>query len=187
MLHINHENETPMRSNYYQNDMNSPNPEEPDNTQDITKWTPHIFETNPNMNHIYQKTTNKLSPPKKNLDNHFFLESPKNKNLQPPDLQIDFLIDNDAESKLLPHLLGMKSNSYIHIFHFQVFPENLPLHKAEVKQNMEKYKLFYPNSNNGTKKLIQKPFRQMFHIIDIKHNIVGIPFISNTSQVFTSY
>ena len=28
------------------------------------------------------------------------------------------------------------------------------------------------------KKLLTKPFKQTFHITDIKHNMVGIPFIS---------
>ena len=27
-------------------------------------------------------------------------------------------------------------------------------------------------------KLLNKPFKQTFHITDIKHNIIGIPFIS---------
>ena len=27
-------------------------------------------------------------------------------------------------------------------------------------------------------KILNKPFKQIFHITDIKHNIIGIPFIS---------
>ena len=27
-------------------------------------------------------------------------------------------------------------------------------------------------------KLLNKPFKQLFHITDIKHNIIGIPFIT---------
>ena len=38
----------------------------------------------------------------------FLLESPKSKEFQPPDLEIDFLIDAGAESSF-----GMKSNRYI--------------------------------------------------------------------------
>ena len=35
------------------------------------------------------------------------------------------------------------------------------------------------HENNGKKnKILNKPFKQVFHITDIKHNIIGIPFIS---------
>ena len=30
----------------------------------------------------------------------------------------------------------------------------------------------------GQNKFLNKPFKQIFHITDIKHNIIGIPFIS---------
>ena len=29
-------------------------------------------------------------------------------------------------------------------------------------------------------KLLNKPFKQIFHITDIKHNIIGIPFITKS-------
>ena len=35
------------------------------------------------------------------MDNSFLLESPKSKEFQPPDLEIDFLIDSGAESKII--------------------------------------------------------------------------------------
>ena len=31
-------------------------------------------------------------------------------------------------------------------------------------------------------KILNKPFKQIFHITDIKHNIIGIPFISKYIQ-----
>ena len=34
------------------------------------------------------------------------------------------------------------------------------------------------HSNNGKNKLMSKPFKQTFHITDIKHKIIGIPFIT---------
>ena len=48
-----------------------------------------------NTNHIY------LNIQKNNLNNPFLLESPKNKEFQPPDLEIDFLIDSGAESNII--------------------------------------------------------------------------------------
>ena len=33
-------------------------------------------------------------------------------------------------------------------------------------------------------KLLNKPFKQIFHITDIKHNIIGIPFITKHIQSF---
>ena len=53
------------------------------NENDITKCL--------NTNHIYQKFG----------QYHFFLESPRNKEFQPPDLEIDFLIDSGAESNII--------------------------------------------------------------------------------------
>ena len=55
MFHIDREYETPIASNYYQNDSISSNPKEPDNHQDKVNFTPHSNETNPNLNNIYQR------------------------------------------------------------------------------------------------------------------------------------
>ena len=49
---------------------------------------------------------------RKNLDNPLLLESPKSKEFQPPDLEIDFLIDSGAESISLIFKLGRKSKLY---------------------------------------------------------------------------
>ena len=40
------------------------------------------------------------------------LESPKSKQLQTPDLELDFLIDSGAESNIINIPLGMKKNFY---------------------------------------------------------------------------
>ena len=51
-------------------------------------------------NHIYQNITKE--PPKKKIWTILFLlESPKSKEYQPPDLEIDFLIDSVAESNII--------------------------------------------------------------------------------------
>ena len=53
-----------------------------------------------NTNHIYQKIQ-KEEPREKIWTILFLLESPRNKEFQPPDLQIDFLIDSGAESNII--------------------------------------------------------------------------------------
>ena len=37
---------------------------------------------------------------------------------------------------------------------------------------------FFPQEQWSKIKILNKPFKQIFHITDIKHNIIGIPFIS---------
>ena len=51
-------------------------------------------------NHIYQNIQ-KEQPREKNCTRPFLLESPKSKEFQPPDLEIDFLIDSGAESNII--------------------------------------------------------------------------------------
>ena len=51
-------------------------------------------------NHIYQNLQ-KEQPSEKIWTIPFLLESPKSKEFQPPDLEIDFLIDSGAESKII--------------------------------------------------------------------------------------
>ena len=53
-----------------------------------------------NTNHIYQNIQ-KEQPKEKIWTIPFLLESPKNKEFQPPDLEIDFLIDSGAESNII--------------------------------------------------------------------------------------
>ena len=50
--------------------------------------------------HIYQNIQ-KQQPREKNWTIPFLLESPKSKEFQPSDLEIDFLIDSGAESNLI--------------------------------------------------------------------------------------
>ena len=53
-----------------------------------------------NTNHIYQNIQEE-QPREKIWTKTFLLESPKNKEFQPPDLEIDFLIDSGAESNII--------------------------------------------------------------------------------------
>ena len=75
-LKIELEYETPIESNYYLYEIISSNPQQPDNNQDTINYTPHLIETNLNMNNIYQNTTNKILPENLIKDkirtNHFF-------------------------------------------------------------------------------------------------------------------
>ena len=47
------------------------------------------------------KYTKKKQPKEKIWTIPFLLESPRNKEFQPPDLEIDFLIDSGAESNII--------------------------------------------------------------------------------------
>ena len=42
--------------------------------------------------------------------------------------------------------------------------------------------LLVPNRTIEQNKLLYKTFRQTFHITDVKHNIVGIPFINKKTH-----
>ena len=53
-----------------------------------------------NTNHIYQNIQ-KEQPKEKIWTIPFLLEIPKSKEFQPPDLEIDFLIDSGAESNII--------------------------------------------------------------------------------------
>ena len=53
-----------------------------------------------NTNHIYQNIQ-KEQPREKIWKIPFLLESPRNKEVQPQDLEIDFLIDSGAESNII--------------------------------------------------------------------------------------
>ena len=53
-----------------------------------------------NTNHIYQNIQ-KEQPREKIWTIQFLLESPRNKEFQPPDLEIDFLIDSGAETNII--------------------------------------------------------------------------------------
>ena len=64
-----------------------------------------------NTNHIYQNIQKEL-PREKTWTIPFLLESPKSKDFQPADLEIEIFIDSGAESNIIKSPLGMKSKHY---------------------------------------------------------------------------
>ena len=126
-------------------------------------------------NNIYQNIP-KEPPKEKNWTIPFLLESPKSK---PPDLEIDFLIDSGAESGIFNFLIWNE----IKILHPKLkslkTASRLATAQGSTSTNYGKIQLFLvPTKTMEQNKLIIKPFKQTFHIPDIKHNIVGTPFIT---------
>ena len=119
-----------------------------------------------NTNHIYQNIQ-KEQPKEKIWTIPFLLESPRSKEFQPPDLEIDFLIDSGAPKTLHPKLTPLETSS------------KLATAQGSTLINYGKIQLFLlPTRTMEQNKILTKPFKQIFHITDIKHNIIGIPFIS---------
>ena len=132
-----------------------------------------------NTNHIYQNIQEE-QPREKIWTKTFLLESPKNKEFQPPDLEIDFLIDSGAES----NIINIPTWNEIKTLHPKLTllaaSSKLATAQGSTLKNYGKVQLFLlPTRTMEQNKILSKPFKQIFHIIDIKHNIIGIPFISN--------
>ena len=129
-------------------------------------------------NHIYQNIP-KETPKEKIWTIPFVLESPKSKEFQPPDLETDFLIDSGAES----NIIKIPTCKEIKTLHPKLTPVKTAS-RIETAQGSTltiygKIQLFLvPTKTMEQKKLLNKPFKQTFHITDIKHNIIGIPFIT---------
>ena len=109
----------------------------------------------------------------------FLLESPRNKEFQPPDLEIDFLIDSGAES----NIINIPTWNEIKTLHPKLTPletsSKLATAQGSTLINYGKIQLFLlPTRTMEQSKILNKPFKQIFHITDIKYNIIGIPFIS---------
>ena len=129
-------------------------------------------------NHIYQNIQ-KEQPREKNLTIPFLLEKPKNKEFQPPDLEIDFLIDSGAES----NIINIPTWNEIRTLHPNWKPletsSKLATAQGSTLVNYGKIQLFLvPTRTMEENKILNKPFKQTFHITDIKHNIIGIPIIT---------
>ena len=100
MLQIENEYETPIELNYNQN--NHDNFKNSDNFQEIIDYTEQELKGTSSTNNIYQNASNnypkKIQLPKEKFWTiPLFLDSPKSKMFQSPDLEIDFLIDSRAE------------------------------------------------------------------------------------------
>ena len=130
-----------------------------------------------NTKHIYQNIPKEQSR-EKIWTIPFLLESPKSKKFQPPDLEIDFLIDSGAES----NIINIPTWNEIKTLHPNLTPletsSKLATAQGSTLVNYGKIQLFLPTRTMEQNKISKKPFKQIFHITDIKHNIIGIPFIS---------
>ena len=105
------------------------------------------------------------------------MESPKFNELQIPDLEIDFLIDSGAESNII-NIPTWNETKVLHP-NFLPFKTTSRLATAQglTSKNYGKIKhLLFPTRTMEQNKLVSKPFKQIFHITDKKHNIIGIPF-----------
>ena len=132
-----------------------------------------------NTNHIYQNIQKK-QPREKLWTIPFLLESPRNKEFQPPDLEIDFLIDSGAES----NIINIPTWNEIKTLHPKLTPlatsSKLATAQGSTIVNYGKIQLFLlPTRTMEQNKILNRPFKQIFHITDIKQKkIIGIPFIS---------
>ena len=131
-----------------------------------------------NINHIYQNIQ-KEQPREQVWTIPFLLESPRNKEFQPPDLEMDFLIDSGAES----NIINIPTWNEIKTFHPKLTPHEtsskLATAQGSTLVNYGKNQLFLlPTRTMEQNNILNRPFKQTFNITDIKHNIIGIPFIS---------
>ena len=131
-----------------------------------------------NIKHIYQNIQ-KEQPREKIWTIPFLLEKPRSKEFQPPDLEIDFLIDSGAES----NIINIPTWNEIKTLHPNLKPletsSKLAAAQGSTLVNHGKIQLFLvPTRTMEQNKILNKPFKQTFHITDIKHNIIGIPFIT---------
>ena len=128
---------------------------------------------------IFIKIYKKKQPKKKIWTIPFLLESPRNKEFQPLDLEIDFLIDSGAES----NIINIPTWNEIKTLNPKLTPlatsSKLATAQGSTLVNYGKIQLFLlPTRTMEQNKILSKPFKQTFHITDIKHNIIGIPFIT---------
>ena len=78
------------------------NLEKTNDSQIHTDYTPQVIQNSSSTNSIYQNTTNQLQLTKEKIWTvPLFLENPKNKDFQSPDLEIDFSIHSGAESNTM--------------------------------------------------------------------------------------
>ena len=136
-----------------------------------------------NTKHISQNIQ-KEQPREKIWTIPFLLESPRNKECQPPDLKIDFLIDSGAES----NIINIPTWNEIKTLHPNLTPletsSKLATAQGSTLVNYGKIRLFLlPTRTMEQNKILNK---QIFHITDIKHNIIGNHLYLNIYQQSTS-
>ena len=174
-----YENQLELINNYYL----GPNSNDTQTTQEVHKIN---TENSPDKdklkclttNHIYQKIQ-KEQPREKIWTIPFLLKNPKNKEFQPPDLEIDFFIDSGAES----NIINIPTWNEIRLLHPNLKPletsSKLTTAQGSMLTNYGKIQLFLiPTKTMEQNKILNKPLIQTFHITNIKHNIIGISFIT---------
>ena len=112
-----------------------------------------------NTNHIYQNIQ-KEQPKEKIWTIPFLLESPRNKEFQPPDLEIDFLIDSGAES----NIINIPTWNEIKTLHPKLTPletsSKLATAQGSTLVNYGKIQLFLlPTRTIEQNKILNKPFK----------------------------
>ena len=116
----------------------------------------------------YSSKYTKRTTKRKNLDDSIFLlESPRNKEFQSPDLEIDFLIDSGAES----NIINIPTWNEIKTLHPKLTPletsSKLATTQGSTLVNYGKVQLFLvPTRTMEQSKIFNKPFKQIFHITD---------------------
>ena len=143
----------------------------------------HYTNLKENKNHVLEQVTYQnvpKEPPREKIWTFpFLLEIPKTKDFQPPDLEIGFLVDSEAESNV---------NNFATWNEIKMLqPKPIPLKTANklataqgaTLTNYGKFQLFLvPTKSMEQNKLLNKPFKQTFYITIMKHTIIGIPFIT---------
>ena len=113
------------------------------------------------------------------MDNPTPLRKSKMQKFQTPDLEIDFFIDSGAESNIIniPTWNELK-NLNPKLIPFKTISRPATA-QGSTLTNFGKIQLFVvPTQTMEQNKLLSRPFKKKFHITDIKHNIIGIPFIT---------
>ena len=117
------------------------------------------------------------------MENSPSFRKTKNKNFQPPNLELDSLIDSGAESNIImiptwienhdlhPKLLLLKTSSKL------ATSQGISLTKYGTFQL-----LLITTRTREQSKFISKSSKRIFHITNIKHNIAGVPFITTISS-----
>ena len=131
-----------------------------------------------NTKHIYQNIQ-KEQPREKIWTIPFLLESPRNKAFQTPNHEIDFLIDSGAES----NIINIPTWNEIKTLHPNLTTLETSIKLATAQEstlvNYGKVQVFLvPTRTIEQNKILNKPFKQIFHITDIEHNIIGIQIIT---------
>ena len=183
-----YENQLELLNNYYLGPISN-------NTQTTKEVNKNNTENLPDKDNVKSSTTNhiyrnvqKEQPREKIWTIPFLIESLKNREFQPPDLEIDFLIDSGAES----NIINIPTWNEIRLLHPNLKPletfSKIATAQGSTLKNYGKIQLFLvPTRTMEQNKILNKPFKQTFYITDIKHNIIGIPIITKYIPTINIY